>query len=149
MQGLYRYMSKVPCVCICIYSTWSYLVVQNRDFERWLSGFESWSWCSPAGCLQANHFNSVSFRFLYDRVSPTVFPGGTSAKEPACSARDERVVALIPGSRRSLGRGHGNSLQYFCLENPMDRGAWWATVHMVAKGQTCLWWLSTHTHYVD
>ena len=49
----------------------------------------------------------------------------------------------IPGSGRSPGGGNGNSLQYSCLENPMDRGAWWATVHGVAKGQTQL---SVHTH---
>ena len=39
----------------------------------------------------------------------------------------------IPGSGRSLGKGNGNPLQYSCLENPMDKGAWWATVHGVAK----------------
>ena len=49
-----------------------------------------------------------------------------------------RDTGLIPGSRRSLGSegGLGNPLQYSCLENPMDRGAWWATVHRVAKSQT-------------
>ena len=45
---------------------------------------------------------------------------------------------LIPGSGRSPGEGNGNPLQYYCLENPMDRGAWWATVHGVAKSQTQL-----------
>jgi len=47
-------------------------------------------------------------------------------------------VGLIPGSRRSPGEGHGNLLQYSCLENPMDRGTWRATVHRVAKSQTRL-----------
>ena len=47
-------------------------------------------------------------------------------------------MGLIPGSGRSLGGGHGNPLQYSCLENPMDRGAWWATVHRVAKSRTGL-----------
>ena len=51
-----------------------------------------------------------------------------SSKESTCSAGD---TGLIPGSRRSPGEGHGNPLQYSCLENPMDRGAWWATVHWV------------------
>ena len=46
---------------------------------------------------------------------------------------DLRDVGLIPGSGRSPGGGHGNSLQYSCLENPMDRRAWWATVHGVHK----------------
>ena len=57
-------------------------------------------------------------------------------KNPPASAEDIRNVALIPGLRRSPGEGHGNLLQYSCLENPMDRGAWWAIVHRVAKSQT-------------
>jgi len=56
-------------------------------------------------------------------------------KNPPANAADIRDVGLIPGSGRSPGRGHGNSLQYFCLENPMDRGAWQATVHGVANSQ--------------
>ena len=47
-------------------------------------------------------------------------------------------LGLIPGSRRSSGEGNGNPLQYSCLENPMDRGAWWAIVHRVTKSQTRL-----------
>ena len=46
---------------------------------------------------------------------------------------DVKDVGLIPGLARSPGGGHGNPLQYSCLENPMDRGAWWATVHRGAK----------------
>jgi len=49
---------------------------------------------------------------------------------------DTRDVGLIPGSERSPEGGHGNPLQYSCLENPMDRGAWWATVHRVTKNWT-------------
>ena len=45
-------------------------------------------------------------------------------------------LGLIPGSGRFPGEGHGNPLQYSCLENSMDRGAWWATIHGVAKSQT-------------
>ena len=52
--------------------------------------------------------------------------------------RSDPRVGLIPGSGRSLGEGKGYPLQYACLENPMDRGAWWATVHRVAKSQTRL-----------
>ena len=58
-----------------------------------------------------------------------------------------RDVGLIPGLGRSLGRGHGNPLQYPCLENPMDRGTWWAMVQRVRKSQTLLKWL-THTHII-
>ena len=54
------------------------------------------------------------------------------------NAGDLRDSGLIPGWGRSLGEGHGNPFQYSCLENPMDRGAWWATVHRVARSQTQL-----------
>ena len=60
------------------------------------------------------------------------FPGGSEGKASACNAGDP---GLIPGSGRSSGEGNGNPLQYSCLENPMDRGAWWPTVHRVAKSQ--------------
>ena len=50
----------------------------------------------------------------------------------------ERDAVSIPGSRKSPGEGHGNLLQYSCLENPMDRGAWWTTVHKVANSQRWL-----------
>ena len=50
-------------------------------------------------------------------------------KNPPASSGDIRDICLILGSGRSPGGGHGNPLQYSCLENPMDRGAWWATVH--------------------
>ena len=53
-------------------------------------------------------------------------------------AGDLRDAGLIPRSRRSPGGGNGNPLQYSCLEKPMDRGAWWATVHRVTKSQTPL-----------
>ena len=67
---------------------------------------------------------------------PTVgFPGGSDSKESACNAGD---LGSIPGSGRSPGEGNGNPLQYSCLENPIDGGAWWATVHRVAKSQTRL-----------
>ena len=54
-------------------------------------------------------------------------------------------LGSIPGSRRSPGEGNGNPFQYSCLENPMDRGTWWATVCRVTKSQTQLKWLSKHT----
>ena len=59
-----------------------------------------------------------------------------SGKESACSVGDTGDMSSIPGSERSLGGGNGNPLQYSCLENPKDRGAWWAIVHRVAKSQT-------------
>ena len=63
------------------------------------------------------------------------FPGGSDGKESTCSAGDP---GLIPGLGRSHGQGNGYPLQYSCLENSMDRGAWWTTVHGVSKSQTRL-----------
>ena len=65
-------------------------------------------------------------------------------KNPPANAGDIRNVGSIPGLERSPGGGHSNPLQYSCLENPMDRGAWQAMVHRVAKSQTQLKWLSMH-----
>ena len=73
------------------------------------------------------------------------FPGGTSGKEPTCLCRlDVRDSGSIPGSRGSSGGGHSNPVQYSCLENLMDRGAWRAVVHMVAQSWMWLKSLSTH-----
>ena len=61
------------------------------------------------------------------------FPGSSAGKESACNAEDP---SLIPGSGRSPGEGVGYPLQYSCLENSMDRGAWQATVHGITKSWT-------------
>ena len=63
------------------------------------------------------------------------FPGVSEVKASACNAGDP---GLIPGSGTSAGEGNGNPLQYSCLENPVDREAWWATVHGVTKSWTRL-----------
>ena len=68
------------------------------------------------------------------------FLGGSEVKVSACNAGD---LGSIPGLGRSPGEGNGNPLQYSCLENPMDGGAWWATVHGVAESRTRL---SDFTH---
>ena len=69
-------------------------------------------------------------------------PGGSDGKQSACNAG---APGLILGSGRSSGEGNGNSLHYSCLENPMDRGDWWATVYGVTELDTTEQ-LSTHTH---
>ena len=68
------------------------------------------------------------------------FPSGSVVKTPPASAGDS---GSVPGSGRSAGQGHANPLQYSCLENPVHRGAWWATVHGVPTGQTRV---RTHEH---
>ena len=70
-------------------------------------------------------------------------------KNLLANAGDERDAGLIPGSGSTPGGRHGNPFQYSCLENPMDRGAWWATVHGVTKSQTRLKQLSTHAHTTE
>ena len=63
------------------------------------------------------------------------FPGGSDSKEPACNTGD---LGSILQTRRSPGEGNGNPLQYSCLGNSMDRGAWWSTVHGVTESHTGL-----------
>ena len=62
------------------------------------------------------------------------------------NAGDMRDEGSIPGSGRSSGGGHGNPLQYSCLENPMDRGPWWAAVHWITKSETQ--WKQLSMHYM-
>ena len=66
------------------------------------------------------------------------FPGGTGVKNLSANAGDSRNLGLIPGLGISPGEGNGNPLQYTCLKNPMDRGAWWAAVHDLTKTWTRL-----------
>ena len=73
------------------------------------------------------------------------FPGGSDGKESACNAGDP---GSILGLGRCPGEGHGNPLQYSCLENAMDRGAWWDTVHGVTKNWTRLSDEHTHIHTI-
>ena len=75
--------------------------------------------------------NSWRWLELKKNVQRVGFPGGSDGQESACNAGD-------PGSGRSPGEGNGNPLLYPCLENPMDRGAWWDTVHSVAQSWTQL-----------
>ena len=81
-----------------------------------------------AGLLPAVDF--FFFFFLICCFRSGSFPGGSVGKECTCNTGDP---GLIPGSRKSPGEGNGNPLQYSCLENPMDRGVWQATVHGVTR----------------
>ena len=71
----------------------------------------------------------ISFIMLFNYTT-LGFPGGSAVKSPTVNAGD---AGSIPGSGRSPGEGNGNPLQYSCLGNTTDRGAWWATVHGVAN----------------
>ena len=95
------------------------------EFTRWERG-------CVVPCHLSGHRNTTNYFQPWNES----FPGGSASKESACNAGD---AGLVSGSGRSPGGGHGYSLQHSCLENPMDGGGWWATVHGVAKSQT---WLS-------
>ena len=86
-------------------------------------------------CLQSISFFLIVFLSMLRKG----YPGVSVVKNLPTGARDARHTGLIPGSGRSPGEGNGNPLQYSCLENFTDKGAWWATVHGVAKSQS---WLS-------
>ena len=107
-----------------------------RKLEFWHQIMSSITWIlSPSGLILYN-------LLMY----PQGFSGGASCKGPTCQCRRHKRGGFNPWVRsgRSPGGGSGNPLQYSCLENPMDKGAWWATVHRVTKSRTRLKQLSMH-----
>ena len=90
--------------------------------------------------------NCLTLRLLYYRVRASQV--ALVVKNLSANTGDLRDTGSIPGLGRSPGEGNGNPLQYSCLENPMDRGAWWATVHGVTKSWTWLKWLIAHARYI-
>ena len=84
------------------------------------------------------HIHSDAGSSLESSAIDKGFSGGASGEEPTCQYRRLSDAVSIPGLGRSPGGGHGNPLQHSCLEDPMDRGAWQATVHRVEKSWTCL-----------
>ena len=107
-------------------------------FEKFLSVFipslQKWVWV--LGCVL------LGFGFFHQGWWLRGFPGGLVVKNPPANAGDTGDADLIPGSGRSPGEGNSNSPQYSCLGNPMDRGAWWATVHWVTKELNMAEWLN-------
>ena len=104
----------------------------------------SWQWTGRPGVLQFMGSQRVRHNWATElncNISEG-FPGSSDGKESACNTRD---LGLIPGLGRSTEEGHGNPLQYSCLENSKNRGAWWATVHGVTKSQTQL--NKSHFHF--
>ena len=120
----------------------------TRSETHWLSLF-SWSpeFSVPrqgnSVSVWSNPEREGSFGLAEPKIGTYFLPGiDLDGKEFACNAAD---LGSMPGSGKSPGEGHGNPLQYSCLENPMDRGAWWATVQGVTKGQT--WPSDSHFRY--
>ena len=108
------YHNKQGCGCAVEGGSWEVSVCRWRSSCRKLSGIE-------------HQITSCLWALPFDRL-PYWFSKWLSGKESACNAGDAHS---IPGSGRSPGEGNGSPLQYSCLGNPMDRGAWWATVHGV------------------
>ena len=113
-----------------------YSCLENPYGQRSLADY------SPGGGKESDTTEWLSTTALLSEG----FPGGTSSKNSPASSGDIRDAGLIPGSGRSLGRGHGNPFLYYCLENPMDRGVWQAIVHRVTESLTKLNRLSTAQH---
>ena len=105
--------------------------VKTRKWEE-PHAFHSWPKVLP-----------IPFLYWVNKVYNGL-PQWLTGKEFAHNARDVGNMGLIPGSGRSPGGGNGNPLKYSWLENPMDRGAWWAIVNRTAKSWTQLKWLNTH-----
>ena len=105
-------------------------VLSHLGAERFRGRREPWP--NPAVLNRGNSIALVHYR----KDSTTWgLPRWLSGKESVCDAGDTGDPGLIPGWGRSAEGGHGNPLQYSCLGNPMDRGAWWAAVHGVRVGQ--------------
>ena len=106
-----------------------------HPIQTWQNNSEQYKWVSLCKFSQL-----ISMYICGIWYGMGGFPGSSDGKESVCNAGD---LASIPGLGRSPGEENGNSFQYSCLENPMDWGAWWATVHGVSKSWT--WqWLSMH-----
>ena len=100
-------------------------------------------------CRAGGHVCNLMPKHIHTPKIPG-FPHGSVVKESTCSAGDAGDPGSILGLGKSLGGEHGNPFQYPCLENPVDRGAWWATVLGIAKSHTQLKRLClSHTQHSD
>ena len=86
----------------------------------------------PPWHFTRNSFSAVSYKLAFTAFLRW-FPRGAVVKNPPANAGGTRDLGSIPGLGRSPGKGHDDPLQHFCLENSMDKGGWWATVHGVAE----------------
>ena len=137
-------------MCVCVFL----IISINNYFRAWLPtpvflSEESHGQRSLAGYSPSGHKESETTE-VTEHTAYTLLLFGASqvalvVKNLPAYAGDIRYVWSIPGLRRSPGGGNGNPLRYFSLENPMDKGAWRATVHRGAKSRTQLKQLSTHT----
>ena len=125
---------------------------EDRGWDSWMASPTQWTWVwassrrwwrtgkpgmlKSMGSLRVWHDWTKTTKHCVQSIPLIGVPRGSDGKESACNAGDP---GLNPGLERSLGEGNDNLLQCSCLENCMDRGFWWATVHGITKSQT---WLS-------
>ena len=123
-----KYFSILICICINTYLMYMYICVY----------------------IYIHIYTFMFYIYTYTYITYGGFLGGSMVKNPPTNARDSGVTGSIPESGRSTEEGNGNSLQYSCLGNPMDRRAWRATVHGVSKSQTQLSnWEHTHAYNIQ
>ena len=106
---------------------WGVRGVGEGGYAQWRA--KLWGISSPYSQQLGMVFWPQGRTFLEHHGINWAFPGGIEVKNPPASAGDTRGVGLIPGLVRPPGGGNGNPLQYSCLKNSTDRGAWWSTVH--------------------
>ena len=138
-----RVFSSESILCIRWPKYWSFSFSPCNEYSGLIScRIDLFDLLAVQGTLKSllQHCSSKASMVQHSAFLHQGFPGGSEVKASACNAGD---LGSIPGSGRSPGEENGNPLQYSCLENPMDRGAWWATVHGVAKSRTRL---SDFTH---
>ena len=123
------------------YIVWSWLILLNQNQCLKWRGSDKWPYQPLVALFPTKCQNCSRIPHGYG------FPGGSAVKNPPANAGD---TGSIPGSGRSLGVGNGNLLQYSWLENPMDRGGSWSTVHGVAQSQIWLsYWASIALRYLN
>ena len=119
----------------------------------WMISWLGLEFCVPNLFLSdLNRYHSILYwDLIFESILHFIVPGGASDKEPACQCRKHRRPGFNSWVRKIPGEGNGNPLQYSCLEDPMDKGAWWATIHGFTKSWTQLSRcthvrIHTHTH---
>ena len=152
---VYVYIYVCIYICVCVYA-YIYIHTHICIYIPWRGAWQPTPvflpgeilWTEKTGRLQSmwsqtvghdwsnlSHYTYICVYVWCVYIYRWGFPGSSAGKESSCTAGDPRS---IPGLGRSPGERLGYSLQYPCLKNPMDRGAWWTTVHGVTKSQTQL-----------
>ena len=145
-RGGSGFKKKKKCLLFQLLSLWNFVTAvlenQHNYFDTIQGTFLTCFFICKAGSiimvpppgLHSKHFAQI-ISFSHHIYFATGFLGSSGDKDPVCSVGDQ---GSIPGLGRSPGEGNGNQLQYPCLENPMDRGAWWAPIYGVIKSWTQL-----------